>query len=207
MNDPQTAEWYYVGHYGQLGPLTTDQMAELSRDGVVMPDTYVWRPNQGDWLPAVEVAELRRFLQASEANLLPPPPPPARRAGQPLSPGPVPPVTPAAARVDVGSLGAYGPGPMGVPGSFSQPLTPPQPYGWGSIEAGIPKSDKNVTMAGLLNLIPGVGRFYLGYAAHGALQMVTAFLCGVGFLWSILDGIYILAGGVKYDGYGRRLGD
>ena len=78
---------------------------------------------------------------------------------------------------------------------------------WQTVGIAAPLSDKNRTVAGLLNFLPGFGRFYLGYAAHGALQLFTAMMCGVGFIWSIIDGIYILAGGVKFDGYGRRLED
>src|SRR5579859_2938673 len=36
-------EWYYIGHYGQLGPLTREQIDELVTGGVISRDTYVWR--------------------------------------------------------------------------------------------------------------------------------------------------------------------
>ncbi len=78
---------------------------------------------------------------------------------------------------------------------------------WTYLESGIPKSDKSRVVGGLLNILPGFGRFYLGYAAHGVLQLFTVALCGIGFVWSIIDGIYILLGGVKYDGYGRLIED
>ncbi len=70
----------------------------------------------------------------------------------------------------------------------------------------VPKSDKSRIAAGILNLLPGFGRFYLGYAAHGVLQLMTSF-CGVGLIWSWLDGLYIMVGGAKYDGYGRVIDD
>lgn len=72
---------------------------------------------------------------------------------------------------------------------------------------GTVRSDRSRIAAGILNLvIPGVGRMYLGYMAHGVLQLILS-LCGVGYIWSIIDGIIILTGGVKLDGYGRRLMD
>ena len=73
----------------------------------------------------------------------------------------------------------------------------PRPY-------GVIRSDRSRAVGGVLQLFPGVGRMYLGYWAHGVLQLVFT-LCGFGLLWSWVDGLYILAGGVKLDGYGRRL--
>jgi hypothetical protein len=176
------ADWYYVGHYGQLGPLTFEQVSELARDGVISPDTFVWKPGMRDWLQAQDVADLRPLVAGVPAELLPPPMPTS------LSRSPAPPAAPMAQ--------TYAPSYSGISQSS-----------WTYLEAGVPKSDKNRVTAGLLNLLPGFGRFYMGYAAHGALQLVTAFLCGIGFVWSIVDGIYILMGGVKYDGYGRVLQD
>ena len=73
---------------------------------------------------------------------------------------------------------------------------------------GTVQSDRNRVVAGILNLLlPGVGRIYLGYAAHGVLQLVLSFCFGLGYLWSFVDGIIMLSGGVKYDGYGRVLSD
>jgi TM2 domain-containing membrane protein YozV len=67
------------------------------------------------------------------------------------------------------------------------------------------RSDKNRTTAAFLQIIPGVGRMYLGYGAYGALQFLLMFCGGVGVIWSIIDGIMILSGAVKHDGYGRSL--
>ena len=36
------ADWYYIGHYGQLGPLTKEQIDELVDGGVIARETYVW---------------------------------------------------------------------------------------------------------------------------------------------------------------------
>lgn len=177
---PGQAEWYYVGHYGQLGPLTLEQMTELSRDGVISADTFVWKGGMADWLQAQNVPDIRVFVVPNVPDFMPPPPPGSQSRGNPP------------------------PSSSPVPHQVYAPMTTAS---WHYMEASVPKSDKSRVTAGLLNLIPGIGRFYMGYAAHGALQLLTTLLCGVGFVWSVVDGIYILMGGVKYDGYGRILQD
>jgi TM2 domain-containing membrane protein YozV len=177
------AEWYYVGHYGQLGPLTLDQMMELVQDGVIDADTYVWRPSMSDWLRAAGVPQLAPHLVSgsiySDVPVATPPPLPSARLQTTLTPS----------VQNLGTTSLYG------------------PTNWSMLEAQMPKSDKSRIVAGLLNFIPGVGRIYLGYMVHGFLQMFLAFACGIGWPWSIIDGIVMLCGGVKYDGYGRKLDD
>jgi TM2 domain-containing membrane protein YozV len=56
-------------------------------------------------------------------------------------------------------------------------------------------------------VVPGVGRMYMGYGAIGVLQLVLTLCGGVGYIWSFIDGIIILSGGVKMDGYGRQMKD
>jgi TM2 domain-containing membrane protein YozV len=88
---------------------------------------------------------------------------------------------------------------------FGSDLLAPAPSNYPSF--GSVRSDRSRTAAGILQIfLPGVGRMYLGYTAYGVLQLFLA-LCGVGFLWSFIDGIIILTGGVKLDGYGRHLQD
>jgi len=192
---PETAEWFYVGHYGQLGPLTLEQMGELCRDGVIDRDTYVWKAGMSAWQMAQTAGELQKFLPQLAPQMPPQAPltPPA--FGQTLPPqAPTMPVqqTYQPPIVDpVPGLWGYGPG---VPPVQLTPLN-------------VPKSDKKRMVAGLLNFLPGFGRFYLGYSAHGALQLMTSVFCLVGWIWSIIDGLYIMGGGVKYDGYGRELNE
>lgn len=66
-------------------------------------------------------------------------------------------------------------------------------------------SDKSKVVAGVLQiLLPfGVGRFYTGNTAIAVAQLITAF-CGVGAIWSMIDGIVILVGGAR-DGHGRPI--
>jgi TM2 domain-containing membrane protein YozV len=170
------AEWFYVGHYGQLGPLTHEQMTELIQDGVIERETYIWKSGMPNWAAAESSPDLRTAFSSNQVFLSPPPPPttPAIR--------PQPPTLAPAVSM------------MGM---------------WNYTDNSLPKSDRSRVLAGVLQLIiPGTGRMYLGYAAQGVLQLfLTPFGCGVGWLWSVIDGLIILTGGVKLDGYGRRLND
>ncbi len=185
MSDSQTAaEWYYVGHYGQLGPLTLTQIRELAADGVITGETYIWRQGMADWSQASTVPELRSDLGIAAPGTTPPPysPPP-----MPTAPRSITPMAP----------------------DYGQTHTLHSQAGWQYIQAHAPKSDKSRVAAGVLNIVvPGAGRLYLGYLAHGILQLfVSIITCGIAWIWPLIDGIVILSGGVKLDGYGRRLED
>jgi hypothetical protein len=177
-----TAEWYYIGHYGQLGPLTREQVDELISGGVISKDTYVWRGGMSEWLHAERVQELRPAFATTDPFVMPPPPPTSR------------PTATYAPPVNQGF------------GSWRSDALASAPNSYPAF--GTIKSDRSRVLAGVLNLfLPGVGRIYLGHMAHGVLQLVLAMCAGVGIIWSFVDGIIILAGGVKYDGYGRVLTD
>ncbi len=75
----EIAQWFYVGHYGQLGPLTYDQMVELVQDGVIGRETYVWKNGMTQWEHALTVPDLRTSFAAE--TFMPPPPPPAFNPG------------------------------------------------------------------------------------------------------------------------------
>lgn len=189
---PDSADWFYVGHYGQLGPLTLEQMGELCQDGVVDRETYVWKNGMAAWQMAQATPELEPFLP----KLAPQMPPQA-----PITPpafGATPPVQQAQTYIPPAPIVDPVPGLWG----YGQGAPPTQLAAFHA-----PKSDKKRMVAGALNLLPGFGRFYLGYSAHGALQLMTSVFCLVGWIWSIIDGLYIMGGGVKYDGYGRELTD
>jgi TM2 domain-containing membrane protein YozV len=128
------------------------------------------------------------------------------RASQPPPPpgGQVPPPQP----------GGYGPPPgyQPPPGGYAPP--PGYAYGahagapWGVHPVtGVPYSDKQKLIAGLLNiLLPfGIGRFYIGDTSTGVAQLLVSFFtCGLGGLWSLIDGILMLTGEPK-DAQGRPL--
>ena len=187
------ADWYYIGHYGQLGPLTLEQMDELIQGGVIAQDTYVWRTGMPDWVHAGTVPELGKAFTVGAPFASPPPPPmpsgpPPNPSASVSSPGP---------SLPYGTAANYGTSP-----SYAYPT----PY-----TSNFPalKSDRSRVLAGILQIILpcGVGRIYLGYAAYGVLQFVLVFCFGIGALWAFIDGILILAGTPKLGGYGRVLNE
>ena len=68
-------------------------------------------------------------------------------------------------------------------------------------------SEKNRVAAGVLQiLLPfGIGRFYTGHTSIALAQLLTSVFF-IGFIWSIIDGIMILANGGT-DAEGRPLRD
>ncbi|MFD3509575.1 NINE protein [Nocardia sp. NPDC058666] len=89
------------------------------------------------------------------------------------------------------------------------PNDPEAPYGRDIY--GVPFSDKQKLMAGLLQIFLGgfgVGRFYLGYTGIGIAQLaITIVSLGcLGWIWPLIDGILILTGKVP-DVEGRPLRD
>jgi TM2 domain-containing membrane protein YozV len=107
--------------------------------------------------------------------------------------------------------------PPGYPPQYSQypqypgaaPYDPSAPYGRHPV-TGQPYSDKSKLTAGLLEFlslvgIGGIGRFYIGDTGIGVAQLLTG-LCGVGLIWSLVDGILMLTGSVN-DPQGRPLRD
>lgn len=189
----ESATWYYVGSFGQLGPLTLGQLEELVDGGVVERETYVWNAGMASWLPAAQIPQLAVALGRRLPYMEPPPTP----TGPPRASATVP---------------TYG-----VPPSFAAPpraATVPSPLNLTNAYAAYASpygmvSDRSRVVAGILNiLIPGVGRLYLGYSALGVIQLAAFLLsCFILWPWAIVDGILMLTGHVKIDGYGRILKD
>ncbi len=113
-----------------------------------------------------------------------------------------------------GAPDPYGPPPQaqvppgyGAPGSFYAYGAGPQaPWGYDP-KSGLPFSDKQKLIAGLLQiLVPlGIGRIYAGHVGLGIGQLVLTILtCGIGAIWPFVDGIVTLAGDPK-DGRGLPL--
>lgn len=83
--------------------------------------------------------------------------------------------------------------------------------GGGAPQAGLSNRKSRLT-AGLLNLllpmvcVGGIGRLYLGYTGIGVWQLVVGIVtCGIGGLWSFIDGIMILTGTPATDSKGEPL--
>lgn len=115
------------------------------------------------------------------------------------------------------SSGDEEPAPDGDPPPPRQGQGPPPPYGNAYQGApygyhpvsGLPLSDRSKLIAGLLQiLLPfGIGRLYMGDIGLGVGQLLVAVItCGIGSLWSFIDGIIILIGDVT-DPQGRPLRD
>jgi hypothetical protein len=142
-----------------------------------------------DWRPAGEVPELIGVL-GSVINTSPPP-----LSQQMVS------ASEMYARQQTLGYNAYQ-----HPQMYASPhLLPP---GYGRMP-GVVQGDKSRTAAGILNIVlPGVGRMYMGHVALGVLQFMLACCTGgILYVWSLIDGIRILTGGVNLDGYGRQLKD
>jgi TM2 domain-containing membrane protein YozV len=129
----------------------------------------------------------------------PPPPPPAgwESAGQQAQQGWAPPP------------GQYAQPAYAAPGAYGMPpqgYDPNAPYGIHP-QTGLPYSDKSKLIAGILQIfISGVGRMYIGQVGLGVAQLLVAiFTCGIGALWSIIDGIMILVNDAPKDAQGRVL--
>lgn len=189
----ETATWYYVGSFGQLGPLTLDQLEELVDGGVIESETYVWNAGMPTWLPAKQVPQLAGSLDRRMPYAEPPPVPGS------VSRPPTPTVVPPSVTAPRGISGAT---PMRLGSSRDLTAT----YAAYASPYALP-SDQSATTAGILNIIlPGVGRLYLGYYALGLIQILaTLATCGIAHIWSIVDGVMMLTGSIKVDGYGRIL--
>ena len=74
------------------------------------------------------------------------------------------------------------------------------------------QAGKTKMVAGLLNIllpmagIGGIGRFYTGHTGIAVAQLLVGFFtCGIGLIWSIIDGIMILASNDMTDSDGNPL--
>lgn len=94
------------------------------------------------------------------------------------------------------------------PGQSGPGYNPAAPFGVDP-RSGIPYSDKQKMVAGLLQILLGgfgVGRFYIGDTSTGVWQLVVTILtCGIGAWWGIIDGIIMLTSDDITDASGRPL--
>ena len=93
------------------------------------------------------------------------------------------------------------------PSPYQQAVRPPSPFAFGPPPASPYDSERYRVAAGLMQImLPfGIGRFYTGHTNLALAQLFTSFI-GVGVIWSIIDGIIILAsGGTDVDGKRLRM--
>lgn len=105
--------------------------------------------------------------------------------------------------------GNYPPQQSGYPPQGGQPAYDPSaPYGVDP-RTGIPYSDKQKMVAGLLQILLAgfaVGRFYTGHVGIAVAQIAVTWLtCGAGVLWPFIDGIMMLTSDNITDVDGRPL--
>jgi len=89
---------------------------------------------------------------------------------------------------------------------WTYPVAPPPHAPYGLDGYGRPLSDKSKIPVGVLQLVLpfGVGRLYAGHTGVGVAQLLLSVFCGVGVIWSFIDGVLILVQGGT-DGDGRQL--
>jgi hypothetical protein len=59
-------EWFYARGDMQRGPVSEDELADLIKDGIIAPETRVWREGMEDWQPLAKVPEIAdRYLGKS----------------------------------------------------------------------------------------------------------------------------------------------
>jgi hypothetical protein len=101
------------------------------------------------------------------------------------------------------------PPPYGAPhGHPAAAHDPNAPYGYDP-KTGLPYSDKQKLVAGLLQILLStfaVGRFYTGHTGLAVTQLLVSILtCGIGSIWPLIDGIMMLVGDDITDAQGRPL--
>lgn len=94
--------------------------------------------------------------------------------------------------------------PVSYPSPYPVDRGPDAPYGVDH-RTGLPFSDRNKVVAGVLQLVLpfGIGRFYSGHHGIGVAQLLLS-VFGIGILWAWIDGIVLLAGHPT-DPHGRPL--
>jgi uncharacterized RDD family membrane protein YckC len=61
--------WWYADDNNRNGPVSTERLQELIREGVVGPRTLVWRPGRLAWKPLIEIAELTQRRPGAPVEL------------------------------------------------------------------------------------------------------------------------------------------
>jgi uncharacterized RDD family membrane protein YckC len=73
-------KWYYVEQGQQTGPISDEQLAELSRTGKIQAGTLVWRAGLEEWIPYGQMIAEANPAPAPEIASVPPPAPGANEA-------------------------------------------------------------------------------------------------------------------------------
>ncbi|MEZ6235283.1 MAG: GYF domain-containing protein [Phycisphaerales bacterium] len=71
------SEWYYVSGDEQRGPVTSEELRALAKQGAIASRTLVWKPGLSSWVPA----QLVKGMLSEHARVVEPPPLPAAKNG------------------------------------------------------------------------------------------------------------------------------
>jgi hypothetical protein len=58
INEHPQIVWYYMKQGARIGPISFDEIKQLSASGRLLPDDLVWRPGLEQWAQAREISEL-----------------------------------------------------------------------------------------------------------------------------------------------------
>jgi hypothetical protein len=66
---PTVQEWYYLdANQAKRGPLTSSEVINLARHGIIIRTTLVYEPSSRSWLPASQIPVIAGFVAASHAT-------------------------------------------------------------------------------------------------------------------------------------------
>lgn len=118
-------EWFYAKNGQQLGPVSSQEIESLIKDGTISADSLVWREGMAEWKPANEVLTIPA---ASEQPTSSPDPEPAASQPEPAASEP----EPAASQPEPAPAQVAAPAQPHAAGSPIAPGTV-DPYLWQSI--------------------------------------------------------------------------
>ena len=203
VNDSQRDETRAVlGQHYANGALTSDQYSDRMGTAATASSVTELRELFSD-LPQPSPISLGGQPAPGQQQPGPHGPPPQGYGPPPQGYGPPPGYAQAPPAYPQAPPPGYGPAP-GMGGGYPQPAQG-APFGIDP-RTGIPFSDKQKLVAGLLQIFVGsfgVGRFYTGHTGIAIAQLLTCGGCGI---WSLIDGIMMLTGNVT-DSEGRPLRD
>jgi hypothetical protein len=65
--DEPSASWFFARNGTHHGPLFLADLQRMADSRELLPDTLIWKPGMGNWVPALQIPELRFSLSADSA--------------------------------------------------------------------------------------------------------------------------------------------
>jgi predicted Zn finger-like uncharacterized protein len=66
--EPERLEWYVAIDEQQIGPISIGELSKRRERGELGPETLVWKAGLDDWMPVMEISELRSLVIAREGH-------------------------------------------------------------------------------------------------------------------------------------------